>query len=37
VEILTKLFEEVRYGHKESEARREQAITALTALEQTFT
>lgn len=37
VEILTKLFEEVRYGHKESEARREQAITALAALEQTFT
>lgn len=33
VEILTKLFEEVRYGHKESEPRREQAIAALAALE----
>lgn len=37
VEILTKLFEEVRYGHKESEPRREQAIAALAALERAFT
>ncbi len=36
VEILTRLFEEVRYGHKESETRREEAIAALTALERAF-
>jgi hypothetical protein len=36
VELLTKLFEEVRYGHKDSEARREQALAALAALEQAY-
>lgn len=36
VDILTKLFEEVRYGHKESGPRREQAIAALAALERAF-
>ncbi|MGB9861170.1 MAG: DUF4129 domain-containing protein [Candidatus Bipolaricaulaceae bacterium] len=36
VDILTKLFEEVRYGHKESGPRREQALDALAALERAF-
>lgn len=36
VEVLTRLFEEVRYGHKESETRREEAISALSALERAF-
>lgn len=33
VDVLTKLFEEVRYGRKESEPRRDQALAALAALE----
>lgn len=33
VEVLTRLFEEVRYGHKESEPRREAAVAALAAVE----
>lgn len=36
VELLTKLFEEVRYGRKESEPRREQALAALAAVEKAF-
>ncbi|MBC7169859.1 DUF4129 domain-containing protein [Candidatus Bipolaricaulota bacterium] len=33
VRILTQLFEEVRYGHKESEPRREAALAALASVE----
>ncbi|MBC7220031.1 DUF4129 domain-containing protein [Candidatus Bipolaricaulota bacterium] len=33
VRVLTQLFEEVRYGHKESEPRREAALAALAAVE----
>lgn len=34
VRALTQLFEEVRYGHKESEPRRDAALAALAAVEQ---
>ncbi|MBC7097950.1 DUF4129 domain-containing protein [Candidatus Bipolaricaulota bacterium] len=34
--VLTRLFEEVRYGHKESESRREEAIAALSAIERAY-
>jgi hypothetical protein len=33
VRALTQLFEEVRYGHKESEPRRDEALAALAAIE----
>lgn len=33
---LTALFEEVRYGRKESEARREEALAALAAIERVY-
>ncbi len=36
IELLTELFEEVRYGHKESESRREKALLALAALEKAY-
>ncbi len=36
IQLLTELFEEVRYGHKESEPRRAQALAALAALEQAY-
>jgi multisubunit Na+/H+ antiporter MnhC subunit len=36
IEILTELFEEVRYGRKESEPRRAKAMAALAALEQAY-
>ncbi len=36
IEILTELFEEVRYGRKESEPRRAKALAALAALEQAY-
>jgi len=36
IEILTELFEEVRYGRKESESRRAKAMAALAALEQAY-
>lgn len=34
VRVLTKLFEEVRYGHKDSESRRAEALAALAAIRQ---
>lgn len=36
IEALTRMFEEVRYGHKESEARRELALAALAAIERAY-
>jgi len=36
IEVLTELFEEVRYGRKESEPRRAKALAALAALEQAY-
>lgn len=36
IQLLTELFEEVRYGHKESESRRAQALAALAALERAY-
>lgn len=34
--VLTKLFEEVRYGRKESEPRRAEAVAALAAIERAY-
>lgn len=34
--VLTRLFEEVRYGGKESETRRDEALAALAALEKAY-
>jgi len=34
--VLTKLFEEVRYGHKDSEPRRAEALAALAAIERAY-
>ncbi|HAZ30400.1 TPA: hypothetical protein DCY65_02375 [Candidatus Acetothermia bacterium] len=34
--VLTKLFEEVRYGHKETEPRRGEALAALAAIERVY-
>jgi hypothetical protein len=34
--VLTKLFEEVRYGHKETEPRRAEALAALAAIERAY-
>lgn len=36
IQVLTELFEEVRYGHKEGESRRAQALAALAVLEQAY-
>lgn len=36
ISLLTQLFEEVRYGHKDSESRRELALAALSALEKAY-
>lgn len=36
IEVLTELFEEVRYGRKESVSRRERAMAALAALERAY-
>jgi len=36
VRVLTGLFEEVRYGHKESEPRRAEAVAALAAIERAY-
>lgn len=36
ISLLTQLFEEVRYGHKDSESRRELALSALSALERAY-
>lgn len=36
IALLTRLFEEVRYGHKDSESRRELALSALSALEKAY-
>ena len=34
--LLTRLFEEVRYGHKDSQSRREEALDALAAIERAY-
>lgn len=34
--VLTRLFEEVRYGHRDSEPRRAEALAALAAIEQAY-
>lgn len=34
--VLTRLFEEVRYGHKDSEPRRGEALAALAAIERAY-
>ncbi|MEN3010035.1 MAG: DUF4129 domain-containing protein [Candidatus Bipolaricaulaceae bacterium] len=36
ISLLTQLFEEVRYGRKDSESRRERALAALAALEKAY-
>lgn len=36
ISLLTQVFEEVRYGHKDSESRRELALSALSALEKAY-
>ncbi len=36
ISLLTQLFEEVRYGHKDSESRRALALAALSALEKAY-
>jgi hypothetical protein len=36
VRRLTELFEEVRYGRKAEEPRRDEALAALTAVEQAY-